>query len=63
MIKKEWIKMGYKEVNTINTDDIHTLYRMFDSGNVWIVQFNNTQKDEIGKVYLSKEQLKEMFRQ
>ena len=61
MEKEEYLNMGYKQLKINDSEEIETLYKKFDNGNVWIVQFNEEfSKDEIGKVYLTKEQIQDL---
>ncbi|WCK57172.1 hypothetical protein PP175_28710 (plasmid) [Aneurinibacillus sp. Ricciae_BoGa-3] len=59
MTKERYMSMGYKEVEGGEFD---TIYKQFDNGNMYIVQFNEeVQKDAIGLVYLTKEQANKLF--
>lgn len=62
MTKQQYKDMKYKELKNNSDDEIDTMYKRFDNGNMWIVQFNEEyQEDEIGKVYLTKEQVDKIF--
>ncbi|MBG9730748.1 hypothetical protein ABD87_14695 [Lysinibacillus sphaericus] len=54
--KQEYLKLGYVALKE-QYEGIITLYKRFESGNAWIVQFNEEyQKEPIGMLYLSKDQ-------
>ena len=53
--KQEYLKMGYVVLG--EHEGIFTLYKRFENGNAWIVQFNEERLIEpIGMLYLSKDQ-------
>jgi len=59
MKKAKWLEMSYQQVDG---GEIDTLYKRFENGNTRIVQFNEEEKaDEIGVIYLTKEQTEKLF--
>lgn len=58
--KQYWVDLGYQE--SISDKELNTLYKKFEDGGMYIVQFNESvSEEEIGLVYLSKNQLQHLF--
>jgi len=63
MKKKEFINMGYKQLNNYNDECVDTIYKKFESGRIFIVQFSEDNKEkQTGIVYVMEKQLKELLK-
>lgn len=59
--KNKFLEMGYEVLETVG-EEMDTLYKKFDNGNMWIVQFNEAvQEDAVGMIYLTDRQVEEIF--
>lgn len=61
MDKQAFLDMDYQIVKNSDEHELDTLFKVFESGNMWIVQFNEEfQNEPIGKVYLTKQQAEQL---
>lgn len=63
LTKEEYKKAEYIQLTTEDSEEVDTMYKRFDNGNMWIVQFNEkVGAQPIGMVYLTNHQVEKLFK-